>query len=256
VHTQPNEVTKVGIFRRHERDDVVTQDDGNDVVTRDEPVARDRVVADRRGDWSGPPLVRAIFTLLGVAAAGLLIWLASFFDVTSTSEFWAAMGLIAAAGLALGFSQLFGGWTKWGIPIVSPGVFLLAFIPTAVVVGWILLATQPEGGWQHDRLAGWSSDIGITGLVNDLGTYSAALAMGLGIVFAFSFDTTGPRRREVIDREREIVPDEDVHDYNRDITTTAPVGEGATVPTREKVPATDGSGDRVEIRDPSRGETT
>jgi hypothetical protein len=249
-------VTKVGIFRRHERDDVVTHDAGDDVVTRDEPVARDRVVADRRGDWGGPPLVRAIFTLLGVAAAGLLIWLASYFDLTSTSEFWAAMGLIAAAGLALGLSQLFGGWTKWGIPIVSPGVFLLAFIPAAIVVGWVLLATQPEGGWQHDRLAGWSSDIGITGLVNDLGTFPAALAMGLGIVFAFSFDTTGPRRREVIDREREIVPDEDVHNYDRDVTTTAPVGKRTTVRARETVPAADGSGDRVEIRDPNRRETT
>jgi len=246
----------VGIFRRHERDDVVTHADGDDVVTRDQPVARDRVVADRRGDWGGPPLVRATFTLLGVAAAGLLIWLASFFDLTSTSEFWAAMGLIAAAGLALGLSQLFGGWTKWGIPIVSPGVFVLAFIPATVVVGWVLLATQPEGGWQHDRLAGWSSDIGITGLVNDLGTFPAALAMGLGIVFAFSFDTTGPRRREVIDPEREIVSDEDVHDYDRDVPTTAPVGERTAAPGRETVPAADGSGDRVEIPDPNRRETT
>jgi len=58
----------VGIFRRHERDDVVTHPDGDDVVTSDEPVARDRVVTDRRGDWGGPPFVRAIFTLLGVAA--------------------------------------------------------------------------------------------------------------------------------------------------------------------------------------------
>ena len=49
----------MGIFRRHERDDVVTHDDGDDVVTRDEPIARDRVVADRRSDWGGPPLVLA-----------------------------------------------------------------------------------------------------------------------------------------------------------------------------------------------------
>ena len=154
----------MGIFRRN--DDGVT-DDG--VVTDDDVVARDRVVEDRRGDWGGPPLVRALFTLLGVAVAGLLIWLASYFDLTSTTEFWAAMGLIAAAGLALGLSQLFGGWTKWGIPVISPGVFLLAFIPAAVVVGWILLATQPDGGWQQERISGWTDDIGMTGLVNDLG---------------------------------------------------------------------------------------
>jgi hypothetical protein len=248
-------VTKVGIFRRHESDDVVTRDD-DDVVRPDEPIARDRMVADRQGDWGGPPLVRAMFTLLGVAAAGLLIWLASYFDLTSTSEFWAAMGLIAAAGLALGLSQLFGGWTKWGIPVVSPGVFLLAFIPTAVVVGWVLLATQPDGGWQHDRFAGWSSDLGITGLVNDLGTFPAALVVGLGIVFAFSFDTTGPRRHEVIDREREVVPDEDVHDYDRGVTTATPVDESTTALDRETVPAGDVSGDGVDIRDPNRRETT
>jgi hypothetical protein len=235
---------------------IFTRRTDRDVVTPDEPVARDREVVDRRGDWGGPPLVRALFTLLGVAAAGLLIWIASYFDVGSKNEFWAAMGLIAAAGLVLGLSQLFGGWTKWGVPVLSPGVFLLAFVPAAVVVGWVLLATQPADGWQHDRLVGWSSDLGITGLVNDLGMYPAALAMGLGIVFAFSFDTTGPRRHDVIDREREVVPDEDVHDYDRDVTTTAPVAERTTVRERETVPAGDVESERVEIQDPNRRETT
>jgi hypothetical protein len=234
----------VGIFRRDD-----------DAVTRDDAVARDRVVEDRRDDWGGPPLVRALFTLLGVAVAGLLIWIASQFDLTSTTEFWAGMGLIAAAGLALGLSQLFGGWTKWGIPVLSPGVFLFAFIPTAIVVGWILLATQPEGGWQQQRIAGWTDDLGITGLVTDLGVFPAALAMGLGLVFAFSFDTTGPRRHEVVDREREYVPDEDVHDYDRDVTT-APVAGQTVVRDRETVPAGDVDADRVEIRDPNRRETT
>ena len=40
-----------------------------------------REETDVRG-WGGPPLVRALFTLLGVAAAGLLIWLAQTFDLT------------------------------------------------------------------------------------------------------------------------------------------------------------------------------
>jgi hypothetical protein len=232
----------VGIFR--------TRTD-RDVVTPDEPVARDRVVEDRRGDWGGPPLVRALFTLLGVVAAGLLVWLASYLDIASDTEFWAAMGLIAAAGLVLGLSQLFGGWTKWGIPVLSPGVFLFAFVPTAVVVGWVLLATQPENGWQHDRLAGWTDDLGVTGLVTGLGTFPAALAMGLGIVFAFCFDTTGPRRRDLIDRERAVVPDEDVHDYDRDIATTTPAGDRTVV--RETVPA---GSERAEITDSNRRETT
>jgi hypothetical protein len=235
-------VTKVGIFTRKERDEVVTTDGGHDLLTRDETVERDRVVEDRRSDWGGPPLVRALFTLLGIGAAGLLIWVASYFDLTSTSEFWYAMGLIAAAGVALGLSQLFGGWTKWGIPVLSPGVFLLAFIPTLIVVGWVLLTVQPDGGWQHDRFAGWSSDLGITSFVNDLGAFPAALAMGAGLVLAFSFDTTGPRRRDVVDREREVVPDEDVHDYSdREVVTTTPV--------EERTVTTTPAGERTTVRE-------
>ena len=240
-------MTKVAFFRRR----------SDDALTRDE-VKRDET--DVRG-WGSPPFVRAVFTLIGVGAAGLLIWLAQTFDLTSTNGFWAAMGLIAAAGLALGLSQLFGGWTKWGFPVMSPGVFLLAFIPTGVVVGWILLATQPDGGWQQARLSGWSSDLGITGFVNDLGTLPAALAMGLGIVFAFTFDTTGPRTkatREVV--ERDTVPDEDVHNYDGGeevvpATTTTTTTADTTVDDRTMVPAGEPRPERVETDDPARRDT-
>ena len=74
------------------------------------------------------------------------------------------MGIVACAGIALGLSQLFGGWTKWGWPTISPMVFLLGFLPTLVVGGAILLARQPEGGWQQSRFDGWASDLGVTGL--------------------------------------------------------------------------------------------
>jgi hypothetical protein len=234
-------VTKVALFRRRSDEDVAATE-----VRREE--------ADVRG-WGSPPLVRALFTLAGVAAAGLLVWLAQTFDLTSTNGFWAAMGLIAAAGLALGLSQLFGGWTKWGLPVMSPGVFLLAFIPTAIVVGWILLATQPDGGWQQGRFSGWSSDLGITGFVNGLGTLPAALAMGLGIVFAFTFDTTGPRTRVVVEVER-VIPDEDVDDYD-DHEVVAPAGTTATTTDddRTMVAAGDSRPEREEISDPERRDT-
>jgi hypothetical protein len=242
-------VTKVAIFRR--RTD-------RDVATPGQPVQRDRVVDDRRGDWGGPPLVRALFTLAGVAIAGFLIWLAQLLDLTSTNEFWAAMGIVAAAGLVVGLSQLFGGWTKWGVPVLSPGVFLFAFMPTAVVVGWILMVTQPENGWYQHKLQSWSASLGIEHLVRDMGLFRAVLAFGLGLVFAFMFDTTGPRRREIVDREREVVPEEDVHDYERgDVVTTpaaTPAGD-TTVRGRDSVPAGDVPDDRVEIRDPNRRDT-
>jgi hypothetical protein len=138
---------------------------------------------------------------------------------------------------------------------MSPGVFLLAFIPTAIVVGWILLATQPDGGWQQGRISGWSSDLGITGFVNGLGTLPAALAMGLGIVFAFTFDTTGPRTPGVVEEER-VIPDEDVHDYD-DREVVAPAGTTATTTTgdRTMVAAGDSRAERVEISDPERRDT-
>jgi hypothetical protein len=244
----------VGIFRRTDRDvatrEPVTTD--GDVATRRAPVGRDRVVADRRGDWGGPPLVRALFTLAGVAIAGFLIWLAQLLNLTHTKGFWAAMGIIAAAGVVLGLSQLFGGWTKWGVPVLSPGVFLFAFVPTAVVVGWILLVDQPQGGWYQHKFQGWSSSLGIEHLVRDMGVFRAVLAFGLGLVFIFSFDTTGPRRREIVDRERDIVPDEDVHDYNRGDVVTTPAAGGTVVRDRQTVTAGDVPADRAMIDDPNR----
>jgi hypothetical protein len=219
----------------------------DEVVERRDDLGRDEVVERGRKEraWGGPPLVRAVFTLAGVGAAGFLVWLATLFELEQTSEFWSAMGLVAAGGLALGLSQLFGGWTKWGVPVLSPGVFLFAFIPTGIVVAWILMTTQPEGGWQQERLSNWSDDIGILGFVEDMGVFGAVLAFGLGLVLAFSFDTTGPRTR-VHDRET-VVPDEDVHDYERrEVTTSAasertevttPASERTVVRDEETVPA-------------------
>jgi hypothetical protein len=197
-----------------ERTSVIERDtDRTAVIERDERVVDERSPKRARG---GPPLVRALFTLAGAAAAGFLVWLASLFELGDAEEFWLAMGLVAAGGLVLGLSQLFGGWTKWGMPVLSPGVFFLAFVPAALAVGWILLATQPDGGWQQGRLAGWSDDVGILGFVQDLAPFAPALALGLGLLLAFSFDTTGPRthveRHETEesvrgrDRDEETVP--------------------------------------------------
>jgi hypothetical protein len=215
---------------------------------------RDDEVVERRSDraWGGPPLVRGLFTLLGVAAAGFLIWLATIFDLDTTGEFWAAMGLLAAAGFVLGFSQLLGGWTKWGVPTLSPGVFLLGFLPALILGGGILLATRDTGQGTRDTVSGWAQDLGIEGFVQDMSLFQGAIAFAIGLVFSFVFDTAGPRREYVAERTT-TVPDEDVHDYDRREPVTTTVPEDRTVvtdgSTRETIPADD---DRVEIRDPSR----
>jgi hypothetical protein len=218
-----------------------------DVVDRDAVVERER-------SWGGPPLVRGLFTLLGVVGAGFLIWLATLLDLDSTGEFWGAMGLLAGAGFVLGISQVIGGWTKWGLPTVSPGVFVLGFLPALIVGGGILLATRDTGQGTRGTVSGWAEDIGVDGFVRDMSLFQGAIALAIGLVFAFVFDTRGPRREYVSQREREaVVPDEDVHDYDRPATTTTPT----TVREREAVPAGEvREGDeRVEIRDPSQRDT-
>jgi hypothetical protein len=244
-------VTKVAFFRRRTDDDDLARDE----VRREE--------TDVRGGWGGPPLVRALFTLLGVAIAGFLLWLAQLIDASTTNGFWGAMGIIAGAGLVLGLSQLFGGWTKWGIPHWSPGVFLFAWVPTAIVVGWIMMVIQPQNGWHQDKLQSWSASLGIEHLVRELGTWPGALAVGLGIVTAFTFDTTGPRTRETREVVERDVPDEDVHDYDRrevvvPADTTADTTD-TTTDDRTMVTAgdtrTDTRTEPVETTDPERRDT-
>jgi len=137
-------------------------------------------------------LTRGMITLLSAAIAGFLVWLATQISDSTNGGYWAVYGILAGAGLVMAFSQILGGWTKWGLPRLSVNVFLLGFLPVLVAAGWVLLATQPEANWFRDHIRGWSNDIGIQGLVADLGEYVAVLGFGIGLVFGFTFDTSGP----------------------------------------------------------------
>jgi hypothetical protein len=137
-------------------------------------------------------LTRATVTLLAAAIAGVLIWIATQVGQGSNGEYWGTYGLVAAAGLVMALSQLLGGWTKWGWPRLSISVFLWAFIPVAIAVLWIVVFHQPDGGLGRNHIRKWSHDIGIDGLMRDFKDYVGVLAFGLGLVFGFSFDTTGP----------------------------------------------------------------
>lgn len=149
-------------------------------------------------------VTRGFATLIGAGIAGVLLWFATQIGTQSNSEYWATYGVIAAAGLAMALSQILGGWTKWGWPRFSIGVFTLGFLPVLVVGLWLLLARQPAD-WLNT--SNWSRDLGIGGLVADLGNILPAIAFGLGLVFGLSFDTAG--RRAVV-AEREVVTEPDV----------------------------------------------
>ena len=143
-------------------------------------------------------LTRATLTLIGIAAAGALLWLATAILPTtipdaSAGEYWGAFGCVALAGLVMALSQLLGGWTKWGWPRVSGNVFLLAFLPALVAGGWILAAQEPESYWLGSHVRSWSNDIGVDGFVESMGLMIPAVAFGIGLVFGLTFDTTGPR---------------------------------------------------------------
>jgi hypothetical protein len=145
-------------------------------------------------------LTRGALTLIGVLVAGFLLWLGTQIlpdsGEATSGEYWAALGLVAAAGLTMALSQLLGGWTKWGLPRVSGKVFLLGFLPALILGGWVLAAGDPGDSWFGRHVGSWSEDIGIDGVVVDFGTMIPAIAFGIGLVFGFTFDTTGPRVRK------------------------------------------------------------
>src|SRR4051794_40847207 len=106
-------------------------------------------------------LTRGPVTLLAAGAAGALVWLATRVDDSSVGGYWAVYGLLAGAGLVMALSQLLGGWTKWGRPRLSPAVFLVAFVPAAIAVAWIVVAGQPHSTTTQSHVLAWSGDAGI-----------------------------------------------------------------------------------------------
>jgi hypothetical protein len=137
-------------------------------------------------------MTRGTATLIGVAVAGFLLWLATQVGADTNADYWGQIGLIAAAGLTMALSQLLGGWTKWGWPRLTPGVFLLGFLPALVIGGLVVLAAQPD---QDAFGAGWLADLGLEDMADDLTAVVLPIAFGLGLTFGLTFDTTGPRVR-------------------------------------------------------------
>jgi hypothetical protein len=152
--------------------------------------------------WYSP--TRAVMTLIGGGAAIFLIWLATQISDETNGGYWAQYGLVAAAGLVMAFSQLVGGWTKWGMPRISPTVFLVGFVPVLVVGGWILFAHQPDSGFYRGTILNWSGDLGIRAWVEDFKQMLPALSFLIGLTLGLTFDTTGPRTMVGPDVDRRV----------------------------------------------------
>jgi biotin transporter BioY len=131
---------------------------------------------------------RGLTLALAAALAGLLLYLATQVGQQTTVRFWEEMGIVAGAGLVLALAPVLGGWSSGLRLRLSPGTFLLGFIPVLVVVGWILMATQPGHGWHEGTIVRWSHDIGLMGLIHDLGLWHGVLAFGFGLVLGTTMD--------------------------------------------------------------------
>jgi hypothetical protein len=184
-------------------------------------------------------LTRGTITLLGAGVAGLLVWLATQVNEGTNGGYWSAYGLLAAAGLTMAFSQILGGWTKWGWPRLSLNVFLLAFIPVLIAAGWVLVGAQPHGNWFRDHVRSWSDDLSIGGVVRDLTQYAAVLGFGVGLVFGFTFDTSGPSAYGPFGRRRRAasIPAGGAAPPPRASADGDANGDGKVVDEREPVPA-------------------
>lgn len=131
---------------------------------------------------------RGLTLALAAGVAGLLLWAATLVGTQAVGRFWAAMGIVAAAGLIVALAQALGGWTKGLRLRPSPGTFLFAFVPVLICVGWILMASQPGHGWEEGTVTSWTHGMGLTGLVHDLALWHGVLAFGFGLVLGLTFD--------------------------------------------------------------------
>jgi hypothetical protein len=205
-------------------------------------------------------VTRATTTLLGAGVAGLLIWIATQISNDHIGGYWARVGLVAGAGLVMALSQLLGGWTKWGWPRLSLPVLVIGFVPVAVVSLWIILAGEPSNTWFHNHVMSWTGDIHVSGLVTDLLYYIPVLAFGSGLVFGYSFDTTGPVVRDrdvVVDRDAAIAPPPEVRrgrfGRRSTVTTDARAADEPLTAERDAGPAsTDRAGDREAVTTTTR----
>jgi hypothetical protein len=131
---------------------------------------------------------RGLTLALAAALAGLGLWAATQVGVQTTGRFWISMAIVAGAGLLIALAGHVGTWTKGLRLRVSPGTFVLAFLPVLVCVGWILIANQPGNGWQEGRLDSWSNSIGILGVVHSIGLWHGVLAFAFGLMLGLSLD--------------------------------------------------------------------
>jgi hypothetical protein len=138
---------------------------------------------------------RGLTLAFAAALVGLALWGASQIGTQSTNRFWLTMLIVAGAGLVLSLAGHVGTWTKGLRLRISPSTFF-TFLLGLVVIGWILIASQPGSGWEEGRITSWSNSMGIDGAVHSIGLWRGVLAFGFGLLLGMAFDSVPAREVE------------------------------------------------------------
>ena len=162
---------------------------------------------------------RPLATLAAAAVGGAGLWLAGHWDMGTNGGYWAAMGVVALAGLLLGLSQLRAPDTN------AAGMLIFAWLPVTIVAGWVLVTAQPDVNTFRRHLGEWSGDMGIAGAVVHLQPFAAVLAFGIGLVTGFTLLTAWALRAS-----REVAVIEEPAPAARPVVVDQPVVETEVAP--------------------------
>jgi hypothetical protein len=140
-------------------------------------------------------MVRALTTLVGLAAAAAILYFVS--DVgDSGGSYWTRALLWAAAGLVLGILYQAGGRRSPGVRANTP-MLVLAFLPWTVLSAALVAVIADNPTWLSDRARDVLPDSWITRWEISL----PAFAFGSGLLLAFSLiePRVGQRELDAVD---------------------------------------------------------
>ena len=168
---------------------------------------------------------RGLTLALAAGLAGLGLWGATQIGMRTAGRFWLSLVIVAGTGLLIALASHVGTWTKGLRLRLSPGTFVLAFLPVLICAGWILLATQPGNGWEGGRVASWSDSLGILGVVHSIGLWRGILAFGVGLMLGLSLDgVPAPVDETAAAADEPLAAERSYADETTQTRTRAPAG--------------------------------
>jgi hypothetical protein len=146
-------------------------------------------------------MTRPLAILAAAALGGAGLWLAGHWDMDTNGGYWAALGVVALAGMLIGLAQLRSPMAD------APGMLALAWIPITIAAGWVLVYEQPAANTFRDHVRDWSASLGIADVVHYVTPFMMVLAFAIGLVFGLTMLAGWAMQRdtEVVEEERTAV---------------------------------------------------